>query len=148
MKFCLRSLQLFVHSVLAIPSRFRGNTCTRVDSWALNMLAISSKLLMCSTTLSVGPPEKEILRNSLRSYPLISNVGLSRQVNLLLVLFWSRAKYCSKVDRLECAYAVYPILPAISNQSRIIWEVGGILRRLKAFVASPIGCGGSDDGIA
>ncbi|GJT46894.1 hypothetical protein Tco_0955609 [Tanacetum coccineum] len=30
----------------------------------------------------------------------------------------------SKVDRLECAYSVYPILPAIPNQSRIIWEVG------------------------
>ncbi|GJY86563.1 hypothetical protein Tco_0500589 [Tanacetum coccineum] len=29
----------------------------------------------------------------------------------------------SKVDRLECAYTVYPILPAILNQSRIIWEV-------------------------
>ncbi|GKA52045.1 hypothetical protein Tco_0745241 [Tanacetum coccineum] len=29
----------------------------------------------------------------------------------------------SKVDRLECAYTVYPILPAIPNQSRIIWEV-------------------------
>ncbi|GJX19403.1 hypothetical protein Tco_0222080 [Tanacetum coccineum] len=24
--------------------------------------------------------------------------------------------------RLECAYTVYPILPAIPNQSRIIWE--------------------------
>ncbi|GJR78265.1 hypothetical protein Tco_0149050 [Tanacetum coccineum] len=29
----------------------------------------------------------------------------------------------SKVDRLECAYTVYPILPEIPNQSRIIWEV-------------------------
>ncbi|GKB77065.1 hypothetical protein Tco_0943960 [Tanacetum coccineum] len=28
----------------------------------------------------------------------------------------------SKVDRLECAYTVYPILPAIPNQSQIIWE--------------------------
>ncbi|GJZ49602.1 hypothetical protein Tco_0603792 [Tanacetum coccineum] len=52
---------------------------------------ISSTLLMCLTALSVGPPEKEILRNSLRSCPLISNVALSRQVNLLHVLFWSRA---------------------------------------------------------
>ncbi|GJS36298.1 hypothetical protein Tco_0534680 [Tanacetum coccineum] len=38
-------------------------------------------------TLSVGPPKKEILRNSLRSCPLISNVESSGQVNLLLVLF-------------------------------------------------------------
>ncbi|GJT43071.1 putative reverse transcriptase domain-containing protein [Tanacetum coccineum] len=61
----------------------------------------------------------------------------------------------SKVDRLECAYTVYPILPAILNQSRIIWECGdrsvptpgGILRRLEAFIASPIGCRGSDVGI-
>ncbi|GJS81987.1 hypothetical protein Tco_0748528 [Tanacetum coccineum] len=87
MKFCLRSLQLFVHSVdvlsnhiLAIPSRVRGNTCTRVDSWALNMLAISSTLLMCSIALSVGLPEKETLRNSLRIFPLISNVESSGQV--------------------------------------------------------------------
>ncbi|GJV47195.1 hypothetical protein Tco_1437407 [Tanacetum coccineum] len=29
----------------------------------------------------------------------------------------------SKVVRLESAYTVYPILPAILNQSRIIWEV-------------------------
>ncbi|GJY07029.1 hypothetical protein Tco_0374083 [Tanacetum coccineum] len=29
----------------------------------------------------------------------------------------------SKVDRPECAYAVYPILPVIPNQSRIVWEV-------------------------
>ncbi|GKE39532.1 hypothetical protein Tco_1462937 [Tanacetum coccineum] len=89
-----RSLQLFVHSVdvlsnhlLAIPSSVRGNTCTRVDSWALNMLAISSTLLMCSIALSVGLPEKETLRNSLRIFPLISNVESSGQVNLLLVLF-------------------------------------------------------------
>ncbi|GJY66745.1 hypothetical protein Tco_0468983 [Tanacetum coccineum] len=44
----------------------------------------------------------------------------------------------SKVDRLECAYTVYPILPAIPNQSRIIWEVGEILRRSKAFVTSQL----------
>ncbi|GJV22235.1 hypothetical protein Tco_1371255 [Tanacetum coccineum] len=44
------------------------------------MLAISSTLLMCSIALLVGPPEKEILRNSLRSFPLISNVELSGQV--------------------------------------------------------------------
>ncbi|GKB99436.1 hypothetical protein Tco_0985573 [Tanacetum coccineum] len=43
------------------------------------MLAISSTLLMCLTTLSVGSPEKEILCNSLRSCPLISNVELSGQ---------------------------------------------------------------------
>ncbi|GJX76006.1 putative ribonuclease H-like domain-containing protein [Tanacetum coccineum] len=61
------------------------------------MLAISSTLLMCSTTLSVGPPEKEILRNSLRSCPLTSNVELLGHVNLLLVLFRSRARYCSNV---------------------------------------------------
>ncbi|GKD21021.1 putative reverse transcriptase domain-containing protein [Tanacetum coccineum] len=30
----------------------------------------------------------------------------------------------SKVDRIECAYLVNPILPAIPNQSQIIWEVG------------------------
>ncbi|GJR98555.1 hypothetical protein Tco_0270729 [Tanacetum coccineum] len=30
----------------------------------------------------------------------------------------------SKVDRLECAYLVYPILPAIPSQSQIIWECG------------------------
>ncbi|GJV80286.1 hypothetical protein Tco_1516156 [Tanacetum coccineum] len=29
----------------------------------------------------------------------------------------------SKVDRLEYAYAVYPIPPAIPNQSQIIWEM-------------------------
>ncbi|GJZ32750.1 putative reverse transcriptase domain-containing protein [Tanacetum coccineum] len=29
----------------------------------------------------------------------------------------------TKVDRLECAYTVYPILLVILNQSRIIWEV-------------------------
>ncbi|GKA53647.1 hypothetical protein Tco_0746962 [Tanacetum coccineum] len=54
------------------------------------------------------------------------------------------------------AYAVYPILPVIPNQSRIIWECGdqlvptpgGILRRLEAFVASLIGSGGSDIKIA
>ncbi|GJS81985.1 hypothetical protein Tco_0748526 [Tanacetum coccineum] len=28
-----------------------------------------------------------------------------------------------KTYALECAYTVYPILPAIPNQSRIIWEV-------------------------
>ncbi|GJW92016.1 hypothetical protein Tco_0169569 [Tanacetum coccineum] len=32
-------------------------------------------------------------------------------------------KVVSKVDRLEYAYIVYPILPAIPNQSQIIWEV-------------------------
>ncbi|GKA31923.1 hypothetical protein Tco_0718290 [Tanacetum coccineum] len=48
-------------------------------------------------TLSVRPPEKEILRNSLRSCPLTSNVKSSGQVNLLLVLFRSRARYCSIV---------------------------------------------------
>ncbi|GKC04900.1 hypothetical protein Tco_0996510 [Tanacetum coccineum] len=42
--------------------------------------SISSTLLICSTTLSVGLPEKEILRNSLRSCPLISNVESSGQV--------------------------------------------------------------------
>ncbi|GJQ93270.1 caffeic acid 3-O-methyltransferase [Tanacetum coccineum] len=51
----------------------------------------------------------------------------------------------SKVDRLEYAYMVYPILLAISNQSQIVWEIGGILQRLEAFVASPIGCRGSDN---
>ncbi|GJX28757.1 hypothetical protein Tco_0236836 [Tanacetum coccineum] len=29
----------------------------------------------------------------------------------------------SKVDRLEYAYAVYPILLAILNQSQIVWEI-------------------------
>ncbi|GJS98337.1 ribonuclease H-like domain-containing protein [Tanacetum coccineum] len=42
--------------------------------------------------LSVGPPEKEILRNSHRSCPLISNVELSGQASLFLVLFRSRAR--------------------------------------------------------
>ncbi|GJW79257.1 hypothetical protein Tco_0140939 [Tanacetum coccineum] len=42
--------------------------------------------------LSVGPPEKEILRNSLRSCPLTSNVELSGQVDLFLVLLRSRAR--------------------------------------------------------
>ncbi|GJV68144.1 hypothetical protein Tco_1483653 [Tanacetum coccineum] len=37
---------------------------------------------------------------------------------------WERSNLVSKVDRLECAYIVYPILPAIPNQSQIIWEVG------------------------
>ncbi|GKB67936.1 hypothetical protein Tco_0929348 [Tanacetum coccineum] len=56
------------------------------------------------------------------------------------------------------AYAVYPILPVIPNQSRIIWEVvykvisaGDLVKlytRLEAFIASPIGCRGSDVGIA
>ncbi|GJU19651.1 hypothetical protein Tco_1152993 [Tanacetum coccineum] len=32
----------------------------------------------------------------------------------------------SKVGRLECAYTVYPILPTILDQSRIIWEVGEV----------------------
>ncbi|GJU05807.1 hypothetical protein Tco_1122237 [Tanacetum coccineum] len=54
---------------------------------------------MCSTALSVGPPEKEILRNSLRSCPLNSNVELSKKVNLLLVLFRSRARAsCGELD--------------------------------------------------
>ncbi|GJV27241.1 retrovirus-related pol polyprotein from transposon TNT 1-94, partial [Tanacetum coccineum] len=44
-------------------------------------------------TLSVGPPEKEILCNSIRSCPLISKVELSGQVNLLLLLFGSRARW-------------------------------------------------------
>ncbi|GJU81055.1 hypothetical protein Tco_1283420 [Tanacetum coccineum] len=35
----------------------------------------------------------------------------------------------SKVDRLECAYTVYLILPVIPNQFRIIWEVGDKERR-------------------
>ncbi|GKD12551.1 hypothetical protein Tco_1196958 [Tanacetum coccineum] len=48
-------------------------------------------------TLSVGPPEKEILRDSLRSCPLTSNVELSGQANLFLVFFRSRARYCSNV---------------------------------------------------
>ncbi|GJX45146.1 hypothetical protein Tco_0261822 [Tanacetum coccineum] len=30
----------------------------------------------------------------------------------------------SKVDRLECAYLFYHILPAIPNQSQIFWEIG------------------------
>ncbi|GJU84487.1 hypothetical protein Tco_1292033 [Tanacetum coccineum] len=47
----------------------------------------------------------------------------------------------SKVDRLEYAYAVYPILLAIPTQSKSY-------RRLEAFVASPVSCGGSDVGIA
>ncbi|GJU86961.1 hypothetical protein Tco_1294507 [Tanacetum coccineum] len=81
MKFCLRSPWLFVYSVdvlsnhlLAIPSKVRGNT-----------------------SLSVGPPEKEIFRNSLRSCPLTSNVELSGWAKLFLVLFSARARNCSKV---------------------------------------------------
>ncbi|GJU93199.1 hypothetical protein Tco_1317955 [Tanacetum coccineum] len=48
------------------------------------------------------------------------------------------------VDRTHsnCASVTHVSPPADSNSQ------GGILRRLEAFVASPIGCGGSDVGIA
>ncbi|GKD05167.1 hypothetical protein Tco_1180141 [Tanacetum coccineum] len=81
MKFCLRLPQLFIHSIdvlsnhlLAIPSKVRGNT-----------------------SLSVGPPEKEIFCNSLRSCPLTSKVEFLGWAKLFLVLFSSRASYRSKV---------------------------------------------------
>ncbi|GKC40699.1 hypothetical protein Tco_1053083, partial [Tanacetum coccineum] len=79
MKFCFRSLQLLVHSV---------------DVTSSHLLVIPSTLLMCkgksveyASNLkhitdvfdsTIGwTPEKEILRNSLRSYPLTSTVELS-----------------------------------------------------------------------
>ncbi|GJX37156.1 reverse transcriptase domain-containing protein [Tanacetum coccineum] len=98
-------------------------------------------------------------------------LDIKKDVKKPLILgtpFFTTARVEIKFDngtislRLECVYTVYLILPAIPNQSRIIWEVelsdlcgdrsvpapGGILQKLEAFVASPIGCGGSDVGIA
>ncbi|GJV20461.1 hypothetical protein Tco_1369481 [Tanacetum coccineum] len=59
-----------------------------------------------SDAFQFGPLEKEILRNSLRSCPLTSNVELSGKVNLPLVLFRSRAKYCSIVRVLIFTFSV------------------------------------------
>ncbi|GJW87601.1 retrovirus-related pol polyprotein LINE-1 [Tanacetum coccineum] len=50
----------------------------------------------------------------------------------------------SKVDRLECAYLVYPIIPAIPNQSQIIWEVSIDLSHSNGYLRScpRVGAGG------
>ncbi|GJR13370.1 hypothetical protein Tco_0796022 [Tanacetum coccineum] len=49
----------------------------------------------------------------------------------------------SKVDRLECAYTVYPILPAILNQSRIIQEHLGSTWRKYAYFGLNLGGNGA-----
>ncbi|GKB90065.1 hypothetical protein Tco_0962337 [Tanacetum coccineum] len=64
---------------------------------------------------------------------------------------WVKAKIrignLINVDRLECAYTVYPILPANLNQSRIIWA-SVPKHRLEAFVALQYDVEEVDVGIA
>ncbi|GKF36245.1 hypothetical protein Tco_0113003, partial [Tanacetum coccineum] len=69
----------------------------RAESLDEVLLEITLAFRTFGRSLSVGPPEKEILCNTLRSCPFVSNVELSGQVTLLLVLFMSRARYCSNV---------------------------------------------------
>ncbi|GKA46268.1 hypothetical protein Tco_0739151, partial [Tanacetum coccineum] len=83
--------------LLATPTRVRGNTRKRVESFVLNRLATLSTFLICSIAFSVELPEKVVLRNSLKNFPLILNVAFSGLLILLRVLL--RVRYCSSVRR-------------------------------------------------
>ncbi|GJV32832.1 hypothetical protein Tco_1393232 [Tanacetum coccineum] len=104
MKICFNSSQFFACSgdvlsnhLLAIPTRVRGNTRKRAESFALNKLAISSTFLICSIAFLVELHEKVVLRNSLKNFPWISNVASSGLLILLRVLLRLSARYCSSV---------------------------------------------------
>ncbi|GKF07447.1 hypothetical protein Tco_0041671, partial [Tanacetum coccineum] len=77
--------------LLATPTRVRGNTRKRSESFLLNRLPTLSTFLICSIAFSFELPKKVVLRNSLKNCPLISNVAFSGLLILLRVLL--RAKY-------------------------------------------------------
>ncbi|GJY94836.1 hypothetical protein Tco_0511197 [Tanacetum coccineum] len=52
--------------------------------------------------------------------------------------------YSDGVDRPECAYAVYPILPAIPNQSRIVWEIINPSKRVPVLFKYRVICAVTD----
>ncbi|GJW61003.1 hypothetical protein Tco_0110338 [Tanacetum coccineum] len=111
MKFCFNSSQFFACSgdvlsnhLLATPTRVRGNTRRRAESFVLNRLATSSTFPICSIAFSVELHEKVVLRNSLKIFPLISNVAFSGLLILprvfiksIDVVDWSRRSVSSSL---------------------------------------------------
>ncbi|GJV84920.1 retrovirus-related pol polyprotein from transposon TNT 1-94 [Tanacetum coccineum] len=82
----------FLQTLLEFVFEVGWTIARRAESPDEVLLEITLAFCSFGRSLLDGPPEKEILCNSLRIYPLTSNVELSIQVNLLLVLFRSRAR--------------------------------------------------------
>ncbi|GKA46033.1 hypothetical protein Tco_0738829 [Tanacetum coccineum] len=90
---------------LTTPTRVRGNTRRRAESFVLNRLATSSTFLICSIAFSVELSEKVVLRNSLKSCPLISSVAFSGLLILSRVLLRIHKKYrCCGLEQAKCLF--------------------------------------------
>ncbi|GJZ86210.1 hypothetical protein Tco_0657820, partial [Tanacetum coccineum] len=100
----------------------KGLVRSSSSPWGAPVLFVKKKdgsFIMC---IDYGELNKLTIKNR---YPLprIDDLFDQQQGSQYFSKIDLRTSENEMVDRLECAYTVYPILPAIPNQSRIIWEV-------------------------
>ncbi|GJW39224.1 hypothetical protein Tco_0065069 [Tanacetum coccineum] len=86
-------------------SIYRRRSAILDDSMLPKRLATSSTFPICSIAFSVELPKKVVLRNSLKSCPLISSVALTGLLILPRVLLRIHKKYrCCGLEQAKCLF--------------------------------------------